>query len=661
MILCTLLFSCQFTKKKEVVKKQLIMNSLFSDNMVLQQQEEVAFWGTYSPGQKVSVSTSWGKENNVIADEQGKWSQKLSTPKAGGPYEISIITNDSTILFKNVLIGEVWIAAGQSNMAMPLTGFLPYEPVANYQEEIANAKYPTIRMFTVEKNTSPSKLDRVKGDWQVCFPTTADKFSATGYFFARKLQQELAIPIGIIHTAWGGTEAEAWTSKEGLKDFPEFIKEIEAFDVIKITNWTNQFASKPKPNSLEELEQFDLQDEQISNPQFDDSKWAVIDLPHEGCLSKDFIPATNTDQFLNGAFWYRKTVQIEDMDSEYQLHIGSIDDGDVTYINGHKIGATLNWSEKRKYSIPKSLLQKGKNTVAIKQLDTGGGSAISGPIYLENKRGDKISLEGAWSGLFYGDLSSQDLIIYGLDHQDKLKDKPLVINSGPNDLSSSLFNGMLNPLIPYTIKGAIWYQGESNVGRAEQYEKLFPAMIKDWRAHWQKEFPFYFVQIAPFSYRGDSENKSADLRDAQRKTLTLSKTGMASTMDIGKSKSLHPDNKQDVGIRLALLALDKDYGVNVVSSGPLYKSHTIIKNKILLEFDHIGSGLMAKNAQLESFEIAGADKQFVAATAKIVEDKIEVVATTIDQPVYARYAWKDFIVGSLFNKEGLPASSFTTE
>ena len=249
--------------------------------------------------------------------------------------------------------------------------------------------------------------------------------------------------------------------------------------------------------------------------------------------------------------------------------MGVIDDADITYINGHKVGSMMSWNENRIYTVPSDVMKEGENTIVIKQLDGGGGSAVKGPMLLESENGETINIEGEWRALFYGDIKGRSIIKYGFEFQDQLKNRPELVNTaGPNELASSLYNGMIHPLIPYGIKGAIWYQGESNVGRADQYEKLFPAMINDWRKYWGYDFPFYFVQIAPFSYGNEL---SPALRDAQRKSLTTPNTGMAIAMDIGTSKSIHPGNKQDVGKRLALLALDKDYEYDIISSGPLYK------------------------------------------------------------------------------------------
>ena len=647
-----LLFSCQPT-----VKKELTLNPLISDHMVLQQQEEVMFWGGYTPNGEISVKAEWGSESTAKADEEGNWRLKVTTPEAGGPFEVNIVTRDTIIRLVDVMVGEVWLASGQSNMQMTLKGYMPNEPIDNYKQEIENAKYSDIRMFTVENIMSNSMLDTVSGDWQVCSPETAEDFSAAGYFFARKLHQELGVPVGIINSSWGGTEVEAWISKKGLNEFPEMLKEIESFDEEEIETWINQFDHLPAPSSIEDFEKLDLEDSEILRNDFDDSEWPKVTVPHENCLSNEFIPDLESSFFLNGVFWYRNKFNIKNAGSDYVLYMGVIDDADITYINGHKVGSMMSWNENRIYTVPSDVMKEDENTIVIKQLDGGGGSAVKGPMLLESENGETINIEGEWRALFYGDIKGRSIIKYGFEFQDQLKNRPELVNTaGPNELASSLYNGMIHPLIPYGIKGAIWYQGESNVGRADQYEKLFPAMINDWRKYWGYDFPFYFVQIAPFSYGNEL---SPALRDAQRKSLTTPNTGMAIAMDIGTSKSIHPGNKQDVGKRLALLALDKDYEYDIISSGPLYKSHEIFKNYIDIDFENKGSGLQS-NGILKDFEIAEDNMVYQKAKAEIIDNKVRVSSGMIKYPKHVRYGWKNWTVGTLFNKEGLPASSFNS-
>jgi sialate O-acetylesterase len=335
---------------------------------------------------------------------------------------------------------------------------------------------------------------------------------------------------------------------------------------------------------------------------------------------------------------------------------------DATYINGQKIGGLAGagyYNVPRDMKIPKSLLQPGVNTIAIRAIDTGGPGQVDGPMIVSNESGHTISIEGEWKYQVVAEIFNGKF--YSYDLQNDISKRPRVFQYHQN-LPSVLFNAMINPLVPFTIKGSIWYQGESNVGRDEQYKRLFPSMIEDWRAKWECEFPFYFVQIAPFIYNPNpSDQQSQKLRDAQRYTLKTPGTGMVVTLDIGNPTNIHPANKQDVGKRLAGLALVNDYGKDIIASGPLYKNVEKSGNRLLVEFDFMGSGLKASDTGLSGFEIAGADKIFVPALAKIVENQVEVNSPSVTSPEFVRYAWRDDSKATLFNQEGLPASSFTSE
>ena len=645
-----LISSCELNESSD-----LEFSPLFSNHMVLQQQDEVAFWGTSSPMKEVTISGSWGQKTSTTADAEGNWRLKLSTPKAGGPFEVTIETSDNSNTLKDVLVGEVWLASGQSNMEMPLEGFLPNEPIDNYKEEVASADYPQIRYFDVPRTIATSPEKELESEWKITSPQTASSFSASAYFFARKLHQELGVPIGIISSTWGGTPVESWMSKEKIVELREFERELEAIsdkNTAAFKAWYAKFPMQKMPSSEEDWNNLDLGDNNLSKSEYDDSEWRKTIVP----VVVENIETTSND----GAFWFRKKVVINDISSDYTLAIAEgIDDSDITYVNGQKVGGTLGWNTPRSYKIPKSILSKGENIIAIRVIDTGGGGGFAGRMSLTNDTtGEEIDIIKDWSYLQIAGIQQSKFLLFH-------KNKEALQNPPPGIASFSLgsgtptvlFNGMINPLIPYTIKGAIWYQGESNVGRDDQYLNLFPGMIADWRERWNSEFPFYFVQIAPFDYGHDL---SPALRDAQRKSLNTPKTGMAITMDIGLPKSIHPGNKQDVGDRLARLALANDYGKSIVSSGPLYKSYSISNNKVLLEFS-FAHGLMTKGTKLSGFEIAGEDENFVPATAKIVDDKIEVSSVDVYDPEYVRYGWKDYISGSLFNSEGLPASSFTTK
>ena len=642
------------------VENSLQLNALFSDHMVLQQSANVSFWGTYTPNETLSVTGSWGSKSTTIVDSNGHWKLDLETPEAGGPFTVEIQTKFHKKSLVNIMIGEVWLASGQSNMEMTLRGWPPNDIIDNSEEEIQKADYAEVRMFTVQKQLSLNPRGTFKGSWKVSSPETAGEFSASAYFFARRLHKTLKVPIGIIHSSWGGTPVEAWTSNEQVKktgDFDRILNTISSVDPQKETSdWFSKWKSIAIPVGDKQWDQLVVYDSEFKQVDYDDSQWNQVYLPGQ------FDAITQVD--FDGVMWFRKTVHIRDLRSDYTLEIEAIDDMDLIYVNGNKVGgfAGANYSNsKRAYKVSKRLLNKGANTIAIRAIDIGGPGTFKGPMLLSSDSGSKISLTGYWSYRMAAEIYKGKLYLYGTEHLN-LKDKAAIFKVNPK-LPTVLFNAMIHPLIPYTIKGAIWYQGEENVGRAEQYKQLFPAMISDWRERWNYNFPFYFVQIAPFQYPREKKtalDQSQKLREAQRSTLNTINTGMVVTMDIGNFNNIHPSNKQAVGKRLAGLALANEYGKQLVASGPLFKSIKRRGEILVVNFDEIGSGLISKGA-LRGFEIAGLDMIYKVAEANIINNTIELSASTVSNPKYARYGWSDQAVPCLFNREGLPASSFTSE
>ncbi len=656
LLFTSLLFlsvACKNEPSEPEVTQPLTVSTIFSDHMVLQRGDIAPIWGTATPGIYVDVQSGWGNSVGAVCDEKGNWKVELPTPLAQGPYNVVIKAATDSIVVKDVLIGEVWLASGQSNMEMPLAGF-SNELINNGEAEIANANYPTIRFFDVARAIALGPSSEYIGEWKVTSPTTADQFSATAYFFARELHQQLNIPIGIIGSNWGGTPVEAWMSREKNLQLNEFEKELSALskeNIEKYTNWFAQFPTVPTPTDEETWESLTLKDDSFSQPTMDDTAWEDVSVP---IVFEEWENIT-----YDGVFWFRKKVNIPSVTADYTFEIdGRIDDMDVTYVNGKKIGFTLCWNCPRTYTIPKEYLQKGENTIAIRTIDTGGGGTIAGDVFIKDASGKKISLNGSWKAKHTAGMMDGKFMLY-TENPAALNNPPEGIGSFKLDANSPtvLYNGMINPLIPYTIKGAIWYQGESNVGRADQYLKLFPGMIEDWRSRWGNDFPFYFVQIAPFDY---GNNLSPLLREAQRKSLATPKTGMAVTMDVGSATSIHPGDKQTVGYRLAQLALANDYGKEVTASGPSFKQHTIEGNKIILEFENLGTGLVLKK-DIREFEIAGSDNQYFPAIANLVGQTVEVSSSKVTQPKHVRYAFKDISTAALYNVEGFPVSSFTTE
>lgn len=637
-------------------KKPLKVSALFSDGMVLQQKTNVNLWGNAHPAQKITATTTWGAQASTKANATGKWKLKLATPKAGGPYVINIKTSDDAVVVNKVLVGEVWLASGQSNMDIPVKGWPPGDTILNSAQEIRSADYPSIRFLKVPFNVSAVPLDSFRGKWTPASPQTAGDFSATAYFYARKLYQELKVPIGIIQSSIGGTPAEAWTSKECLLKLGDFTNRIESLSNLQASTeaWFKKWAAQDVPNTKEAWQNISFLDGEAASPDYDDSKWITIKLPGRFDL-------LHPGEF-DGAMWFRKEFAVDDISTDYKLNIGAVDDMDATYVNGKKIGGLAGAGVAnlpREMVISKSLLLKGKNSIAIRAIDNGGGGAISGRMTISNANGITIRLEGEWKCRLVAEIYKGKFYTYGLEAS--VAERPDVSQLNSNS-PTVLFNAMINPLVPYTIKGVIWYQGESNVGRAEQYKRLFPNMIKDWRAKWGAELPFYYVQLAPYIYKAaDQSEQSQKLRDAQRYALKLPKTGMVSTLDIGYLKTAHPPYKQEVGARLARFALANEYGKKLVASGPLYKKATASGNELIIEFASVGSGLIASAKGLTNFEIAGAGKVYVPAQAKIVNNQVVVSSRSIANPVYARYAWSDSSAATLFNKEGLPAATFTSE
>ncbi|HEG44087.1 MAG TPA: hypothetical protein ENH94_08570 [Phycisphaerales bacterium] len=616
--------------------------AVIADNMVLQRQAQCSLWGWADPGEKINVKASWqwffGK--STTADKDGKWKVSIKTPKASNAPHTITIKAANTITLENILIGEVWICSGQSNMEMGMT------MISNAEQEIAQADYPNIRLFDAAHAISATPVKDVTGSWVQCSPEAAKThgswggFSATAYYFGRKLHKELNIPIGLIATNWGGTPAQSWTSIEMLLTMPDFADQVKLIPDNSATKKAKQKYEKDLAKWQKASKTIDLGTTgKWFRPQLDDSAWKTLDLP-------SFFQNTDIGN-IDGIVWYRRNIDVpEDLASKDMIiSLGPIDDRDVTFFNGTKIGETAAWVANRNYKIPAALVKAGANTIAVRVHDTGGAGGFSGTasqMYLQS--GDKkIPLAGPWR--------------YKVG---MIPQKPVAPGGLTAHTPASLYNGMIHPLTPLTIRGAIWYQGESNVAAPKQYQTLFPNMIKSWRDAWNLgDFPFYYVQIAPWKY---GKTNSAYLREAQLMTLSTPNVGMAVTMDIGNIYDIHPKNKLDVGERLALWALAKDYGQkNLVYSGPVYKSMKIEGDKIRLSFDYTGSGLIAKDGPLSHFTIAGSDKNFVPATATIENDTIVVSSNKVPNPVAVRFAFTNKDEPNLANKESLPASSFRTD
>src|SRR6218665_482372 len=616
---------------------------LFTDGMVLQRDKPIAVWGWADPKEKVTVTLN-KQTKTAVTDKAGKWTLMLAAESAGGPYVLNV-KGKNTVSVSDVLIGEVWICSGQSNMEMPIGnwGF-----IQNYQEEIAEANYPMIRQFAVPKTISLEPKDDVGGDgWKVCSPANAAQFSAVAYFFARNLYKELNVPVGLINTTWGGTMVETWTSREAYENNPGFKDMIAALPKVNLDDLQKEKMEQANAK-LQQLQGGLPKSEEVADwslPSFQDDGWHTLNIPG---LWEQQEPGD-----LDGIVWIRRSFELSDADAGKKavIELAMIDDKDESYVNGKLIGSTASYNAKRRYEIPAGLLKAGKNVIAIRITDGGGGGGLYGDADdLKLTIGEKVTpLSGKWP--------------YRVEKVSKEQS-----GVGPNSYPTLLFNAMLNPLIPYSIRGAIWYQGETNAGRAYEYRKSFPLMITDWRQRWKLgDFPFYFVQLASFgNNNGNSEKGSswAELREAQLQTLSLPNTGMAITTDIGDTKDIHPKNKQDVGKRLASIALNKTYNKGNAFNGPVYESSKVEGNKLIVTFSNAGKGLVVKDkyGYAKGFEIAGADKRFYYATAVIDGNRVILSNPDVAQPVAVRFGCADDAADdNLYNADGFPAGPFRSD
>jgi sialate O-acetylesterase len=614
--------------------------NFFTDHMVLQRSQAIPVWGWASPNETITVTLD-KQVKKIKTPKSGKWMVKFDPMEAGGPYTLTVKGN-TTITLQDVLIGEVWICSGQSNMEWELSSSM------NAAKEMSQADYPQIRHFKVAHAISNKPLDNVAAaQWKICNPQNTGDFTAVGYFFARDLYQKLHVPIGLLNTSWGGTHSETWTSKEAFQQSDEFKDMIAKMPTIDLDSLARRQAEEvqAKIKSMGINAEKPASSTAWAAENFNDGKWPTMALPGPW-EEKGF-------EGLDGIVWFRKFVTIDQVDvgKPAVLVLGKIDDSDHSFVNGTEVGGMTNkWNELRSYKIPAGVLHEGKNLIAIQVEDNGGG----GGIY-----GDSSELKLT--------IGNKNIPLYG-DWKFQVEEMK-ISESGlnPNAYPTLLYNAMIQPLEPFAFAGVIWYQGEANADRAYQYRKAFPLMITDWRSKWHRDFPFYFVQLASFNAgNGDSQHGStwAELREAQTMTLSLPNTGMAVTIDIGESNDIHPKNKQDVGKRLAALALNRTYRQPMEDTGPMYHSMKTEGNSIVLQLDSIGSGLMVKDkyGYLKGFEIAGSDKQFHYAKATIRGNEVVVSSDSVTAPVAVRYAWADDAPdANLYNKEGFPAVPFRTD
>jgi len=632
--------------------QNLKVANIFGDNMVLQREIKIPVWGSAKAGAKITVLLNGVKATGTTGQD-GKWMVKLPSMKAGGPYKLSVSSHEN-IVFKNVLVGDVWICSGQSNMEYKISGF-PWKSA-----EILKAKNPNLRIITINRNIATKPVNDIdKTTWKEATGDNIADFSATGYFFGSNLCAQLNVPVGLISSNWGGTDIETWMSNEGIREVPDFIKIADYLKKPEITK------EKLEAQTKKEFEEWKLNyfnkglgfDEKWFLPNGYSTGWHDIKVPS---MWTDFADLTG----FKGAVWYKKQFNLpaELIGKDLVVGLGSLQDIDQVWVNGIEIGSTVsNWLW-RNYKLPKNLIHEGNNDITVLLFNKNGNGGFSTAADYLHVCLDNYQDPSGTVCLLRGDWKYRK----GTPLTQEIPNAPSqTIN--PNSYPTLLYNGMIAPLLPYGIKGVIWYQGENNAARAVEYQNLFPTMITDWRKQWnQGDFPFLFVQLAAFMIptKVPCDAPWPELREAQTMAFKLKNIGMACTTDIGDANNIHPTNKQEVGRRLFLSALKVAYNKDTVYSGPTYQSFQTKGNKIVINFTNTGTGLMSTDlfGVLTGFQIAGEDKKFVWAKSEIKGENVEVYSENISHPVAVRYGWANNPDrATLFNKEGLPAPPFRTD
>lgn len=652
-----------------VAHAELKVAGILGDHMVLQRQESVPIWGTANPGDVVTVEFA-GQQKAATSNKAGQWKVQLDAMKASSKGRPLTVSDQKTrVTLDDVLVGDVWLCSGQSNMDYEFAGGRRGKRnlLAAFDAE---ADYPTIRHFAVAEKSaiSPQSNPAKPASWQVCSPETVKSFSAVGYFFGRMVHKETGVPVGLITSAVGGTKIDAWAPAQELAKVPgcetavgavlERAKDVAA-GTFTMEGAMDEWTAKYDPGLP------------WKSPTYDASGWKTMPVPTRWGSAKDKALAT-----FKGLVWFRRTVTLpaDFVGKDLVVSVAQIDDRDTTFFNGERIGSGMSFNIPRRYTVPAQLVKAGSNVIAVRVWNGWGDGGIWGEakdvsVYPKGQPEQSITLAGDWR--------YKESLPAGQGWPAPVR---MGIKSREN-MATGLYNGMIAPVVPYAIRGAIWYQGESNGNEGRSYMLKTRALVEGWRSAWgQGEFPFYYVQLANFQDPGTSPEGGdgwAKIRMAQLKALDIKNTGMAVAIELADAenpKDVHPENKKDVGERLALWALAKDYGRKVEYSGPLYKSMTIKGSDAIIHFDHVGSGLMVATkvgiepakevagGTLKEFSISGADGQWHLADAKIVGDTVVVSSKDVAKPMAVRYAYTMNPAGAnLYNKAGLPASPFTTD
>ncbi len=627
----------------EKLQNSIVLPSLVSDGMVLQRNTSVRIWGKAEPEQELTL-IFLEKAYRTVTSAVGSWEIILDRLDPGGPFMMIIRCCGSELTVQDIMVGDVWVLGGQSNMQIPVRRTLDL-----FAEEVKDAYYPEIRSFLVPMvyDFHGPKEELSGGSWVSVNPTSIYDFSAIGYFFAKKVYERYKIPIGFLFTAIGGTPAEAWLSEKTLLGFDRFKNLLALCKDDSYVSGTIKQEELQNSMWYRELEEADEGLKDPSGPWYredcDLSDWKEITIP----LS---FEGTELEKIKGGAIWFRKDIIVPDtmLNGTGKLVLGTVIDGDDTYLNGVRIGGTGYLYPPRRYDIPEGLLREGRNTITVRLLVTQNtGAFVTDMPYVLRANGQELLLSGIWN--------------YKIGAVTKAQQPTTFFQYKP----TGVFNGMIYPLRRYAIKGVLWYQGESNDSYPFDYKDLFEAVILDWRHTWNiGTFPFLYVQLANYCpWRKEPEDSNwARLREEQRKTLKVPGTGMVVTIDKGMYNDLHPWDKKSVGERLALWAFRMVFGEEIVCSGPIYDYMEKDGAALRLHFKHTGSGLILRGDRVNMLEACGEDGVFYPAEGRIDQDTLLVTCSKVKEPAHVRYGWKDNPeAANLYNEEGLPASPFTTQ
>lgn len=633
-LLCSLLLS-------PLALADIKMPRFFSDGAILQRDVPLTLWGEAGPGEAIRLSVNGETVASIRAGEDGRWQLEGEAYGAGGPYTL-VVEGENRITLRDVYFGDVWLASGQSNMEMAVRNLRE-----RYPDEIASAENPMIRQFKVPKQVDyrePAR-DYASGDWQAATPDTVLDFSAVAWFFARHIQAQREVPVGIINASYGGAAAQAWMSPEALKAFPHYHQQaVHNRDSESVAAIKQRQAERQQQwyERVDSLDRGLAADPPWYHPAVDTGDWQTIELP--GMLQDRGLEP------LSGTVWLSKSLHLtwEDDAKPATLRLGRIVDADRVYVNGVEVGNTTYQYPQRVYQLPPFVLHKGDNTITLRLTinNERGGFVPDKPYVLEV--GDaRHDLSGEWRYRVGADYQPQP----STEFWDFMQ-------------PAGMYNAMLAPLFKLPLTGVIWYQGESNVGAAEEYRRLLPAMIRDWRRSFDQPLPFVLVQLPGFGEPVEQPGPSgwAVMRDAQTEALAEPNTAMAVTIDLGEWNDIHPLDKKPVGERLALAARKLVYGEHkLAAESPAAYQMSVEDGRAIISIVQAHGGLTS-DGEPDGFAVAGPEGDFVWARARLNGNRIEVWSDEVDKPTRVRYAWADFPArANVYSGAGLPLMPFSLE